>query len=191
VSAVGLFGGTFDPIHIGHLSVAQDVHAALGLDRVLFVPARVPPHRDEPYAPAEARLEMVRAAIEGDERFGVWAGELEREGPSWTVDTVAQLGMEQPEASLNLILGADQFGAFSRWRAPDEISKRCRLVVVGRSGTAAQEGSPWPHRSVEITRIDVSSSMIRARIAAGAPLRYLVPDPVIRIIERGAWYKSG
>lgn len=190
MTGIGVFGGTFDPIHLGHLTVAQDVHAALGLERVLFVPAGTPPHRAAPNVPPATRRSMVEAAIAGDPRFELWTGELERDGPSWTVDTLEALGAEYPGHRLHLILGADQFARFGTWRAPDRIAELATLVVVGRGGVAS-DATTWAHEVVDIVRIDVSSSMIRERIRRKEPIRYLVPAAVARIIESGDWYNNG
>lgn len=193
VTRLGVFGGAFDPVHNGHLAVAQDVVHALDLDRLLFVPTARPPHRKEgPFASGEARLEMVEAAIEGNEVFGVWTGEFDREGPSYTVDTLRELKGQFPGAELYLLLGADQFSNFSSWREPEEITRLCEVVVVGRDGedgNSAEHGHP--HQSVAVPRLEVSSSGIRRRVSEGRPIRYLVPHAVARIIDTQGWYKNG
>lgn len=193
---LGVFGGTFDPVHVGHLVAAQDVLESLSLDRVLFVPARRSPHRPaEPRAPSEARLRMVHSAIEGDERFGVTDLELRRESPSYTVDTLRHLSAEDPEASLVLIIGADQWSEFSRWREPGEIVRLAELAVMARSGERPTATSPGfglgvapSFVEVPVTRIDVSASLVRERAAAGRSTRYLVPEGVRRIIEADNLY---
>lgn len=128
---VGVFGGTFDPIHQGHLTVAQDVLEALSLDRVIFVPAGRPPHKSfEGITPAPLRLRMVRSAVEGDPRFDVSDLELRREGPSYTVDTLQALREQESDADLFLILGADQWAGFGGWRDPEGIAGLARIVVM-------------------------------------------------------------
>lgn len=191
---LGVFGGTFDPPHIGHLIVAQDAWQALGLDRLIFVPAAAPPHKEGVrITPAPIRLEMVRAAVAGDPRFEVSELELRRAGPSYTVDTLRELRREHPGAELHFLMGVDQFEGFPGWREPDEIARLARLVVLTRGGgrPGGGGGAPeYPHRLVEVTRIDLSATSIRARVAAGEPIRYLVPEGVTEIIGREGLYRG-
>ncbi len=197
---LGVFGGSFDPLHVGHLAVAQDVLEALDLDRVLFVPARRSPHKSEaPHASGEHRLRMVRDATRGDPRFEVSGMELRREEPSFTVDTLRELAKERPGARLFLILGADQWAGFGRWHQPREITRLAELVVMSREGdrpTAVDPGlengddGSLRAREVSVVRLDVSSTHLRRRIFEGRTVRYLVPDPVRRIIERENLYSQ-
>ncbi|MEX2569749.1 MAG: nicotinate (nicotinamide) nucleotide adenylyltransferase, partial [Gemmatimonadota bacterium] len=130
---LGVFGGTFDPPHHGHLIVAAEAYEALGLDLLLFVPAGDPPHKpDAAAATPDQRLRMVRAAVEGDPRFAADDREIRRGGPSYTVDTLRDLRREDPDAELVFLLGIDQFRAFGSWRAPEEIVKLARLAVLAR-----------------------------------------------------------
>jgi nicotinate-nucleotide adenylyltransferase len=193
VSRIGVFGGAFDPIHTGHLAVAQEVVHTLQLDRLLFVPTARPPHRKEgPFASGEARVAMVVAATAGEERFEVWTGEFDRTGPSFTVDTLRSLREEYPGSSLHLIVGADQFSRFHTWSEPEVITKLATLVVVGRSGDdGTRAGNGIVHQRCAVPRIEVSSSQIRERVREGSPIRYLVPDSVVRIIREQGWYKNG
>ncbi len=193
MTQIGVFGGAFDPIHTGHLAVAQDVVHQLKLDRLLFVPTARPPHRKEgPFAPGDARVAMVRAAIEGNDRFSVWTGEFEREGPSFTVDTLKTLKSEFDDADFFLIVGADQFSRFATWRQPEQITQMSTVVVVARDGyDGASASHGFRHRSVVVPRLEVSSSEIRKRVRDGQPIRYLVPDAVRRIITEQDWYKNG
>lgn len=132
---LGIFGGTFDPPHLGHLIVAQDAALALALDRVLFVPAGTPPHkRDRQLSPAAARLAMVEAATAGNDRFSVEPWELEQPGPSWTVETLRHLRKQYPAAELWLLLGADQWAEFPAWKGPEEILSMACVGVIGRTG---------------------------------------------------------
>ncbi len=135
---------------------------------------------------------MVEAAIRGHDAFEVWRGEFDRSGPSFTVDTLSTLRQEFPVAMLFLIVGADQFTQFSTWKDPDRIAALSEVVVVGRDG---DDGDGADHevsyRTVQVPRIEVSSSEIRERVREGRPIRYLVPDPVVRIIEEHDWYKNG
>ncbi|MHB1169170.1 MAG: nicotinate-nucleotide adenylyltransferase [Longimicrobiales bacterium] len=133
---LGIFGGTFDPPHLGHLIVAQDAALALALDRVLFVPAGTPPHkRDRQLSPAAARLAMVEAATAGNDRFDVEPWELEQTGPSYTLTTLRHLRQQHPEAELWLLIGADQWAEFATWRGPEEILSLACVGVIGRAGT--------------------------------------------------------
>ena len=197
---LGILGGTFDPPHVGHLTIAQDAWARLPLDRVLFVPAAVPPHKMGAVCTApDLRMEMVRAAIGGDDRFEASPIELERAGPSYTVDTLRELAKRQPAAELFLLLGADQFREMGTWRDPAEISRLARLVVIPRGGADAAPKDDDVRRvlpaearvtRLDATRMDVSSTEIRRRRAAGEPIRYLVPDDVLRVIERERLYED-
>ncbi len=188
-SRVGVFGGTFDPVHVGHLVVAQEVHDALNLDVVLWMPAALPPHRrEEAVTAGEIRYEMIRAAVGDDARFEVSRLELDRPGPSFTVDTLEALREREPAAELFLVLGADQVTRLRGWRRPERILELATVVAVGRNGTTATS-MDVPHEWVEIPRLDVSASSIRNRVAAGRPIRFLAPDPVCRIIEREALYQ--
>lgn len=189
-----LFGGTFDPPHLGHLVAAQDVVEALDLDALYFVPAAVPPHkRDEIFSPGRLRLEMLRASIGGDLRLAASDMELRREGPSFTVDTLRELRRRRPDAVLHFVLGVDQFAELHAWKEPEEVARLARLVVITREGDdpgSVEPGVDVSYDFVPVTRVDVSSTEIRQRVRAGRPIRYLVPDPVRRIIEREALYTS-
>jgi nicotinate-nucleotide adenylyltransferase len=192
---LGLFGGTFDPPHIGHRIVAQDVLAAAGLDRVLFIPAARPPHKQRPdMALPELRLAMLRAAIAGDDRFDADDLELHRTGPSYTVDTLGDYRNRFPDAALHLIVGADQFAELDTWHAAERVRSLARLCVMTREGDSA---TAHAHRvapddnvlDVPVTRIDLSSSMIRRRVHAGEPIRYLVPEAVEALIREHGLYR--
>jgi nicotinate-nucleotide adenylyltransferase len=192
---VGVFGGTFDPPHVGHVTVARDVADALGLDRVLWIPARTPPHKtDREISPGPVRREMTAAAAAADPRFEVSDVELEREGPSWTVDTLRLLRARDPRAALFLILGADQVRTLDTgWREPEEVLSLATLAVMDRAGASAVEVAPdvpGIERAVHVpvTRVDVSSSGIRARVRAGEDVAELLPPGVLEIILREALY---
>lgn len=195
---IGVFGGTFDPIHLGHLSAAREVGEALGLSRILLVPARHSPHKPgDPHAPAHLRLEMVRAAVEGDTLFQVSTVELDREGLSFTADTLEILSEANPGVPLFLILGADQWSAFGRWHRPGDISQMASIVLMARGGELPSgmnplfEGIPSPSFvEVAVTRLDISSSLVRERVAQGRSPRYLVPPAVGEIIAREKLYLS-
>lgn len=192
---VGLLGGTFDPLHLGHLVVAQDLADALDLDEVRFVVAARPPLKpDREPVPGELRAAMVEAALVGDPRFRVSRLELERGGTSYTVDTIRALREAEPGVEWFVAIGADQLARLSEWREPEELARLARLVVMGREGmeTDVTEvgGGKIACRSVDVTRIDLSSTKVRARVAAGKSVRYLVPEPVRRIIEERGLYRD-
>lgn len=182
---IGVFGGTFDPPHLGHLIAAGDAHGLLGLDRVIWIPSAVPPHKPHPRTSAELRLEMVRAAVDGDERFAVDDLELRRTGPSYTVHTLFALRREGVE--LVLLLGADALVDLPGWKDPDQIAELARLAVLAR-GPAGVPRSKFPAIPVQVTRVDISATEIRRRVRTGISIRNLVNDPVRRIVERERLY---
>lgn len=189
---LGVFGGTFDPPHLGHLIVAQDACTALALDGVLFVPAASPPHKlGRAHTPASLRLEMLQAATAGDARFRPCDIELRRHGPSYTVDTLRQLASEEPAAELVLLIGADQAREFATWRSPDDIARLAAVVALSREGQASSREPElaWL-RWLPVTRIDISATDIRRRVAAGEPIHYLVPAAVEAIIRREGLYRT-
>ncbi len=188
---LGIFGGTFDPPHLGHLVVAQDACSALGLDRVLFMVAAAPPHKHgRAFAPAPLRLEMLRAALAGDDRFLPSDLELRRTGRSYTVDTLRQLRADEPDAQLFLLIGADQAREFRTWREPDEIARLAAVVALSREGDPGANPAEPALRTLAVTRLDISATDIRRRVAAGEPIRYLVPEAVAAIIRREHLYRS-
>ena len=189
---IGVFGGTFDPPHVGHLIVAQDAHTALRLDRVLFVPARVPPHkRHRELSPPDTRLALVLAAIGDDARFDASDLELRRDGPSYSVDTLRELREQMPRAELFFLMGVDQFREFESWRQPERIAELARVVVLSRGGVETPAPPlPVEYETLAVTRVDVSATAVRERVAAGRPVRYLVADAVLEIIEREGLYRA-
>jgi nicotinate-nucleotide adenylyltransferase len=183
---IGVFGGTFDPIHNVHLKAA---HAALDqahLDRVLFVVSARPPHkRDDTVASPEDRLALVRAAIDGESRFEVSDIELHRDGPSYTHDTLAQIAEAHPSADLFLIIGDDSFAEFPTWRDPRAILAHAKLLVVPRPGKEPTAPA-WMDRKYQVlsfNETDVSSTEIRRRIAKGESVSTLLPVPVETLIQ--------
>lgn len=189
---IGIFGGTFDPPHLGHVRVAADVADRLRLDRVLWVPARRSPHKpDRKLTPDDVRLEMTSAAAAADTRFEVSDIELKRPAPSYTVDTLRTLRDRfGPDAELFLIIGVDQYEAFDAWHEPDAIRLLATLAVMDRGGAGADEATAGTRVvRVPVERVDVSSTEVRARAAAGASVRALVPEAVARIIEREGLYR--
>lgn len=191
---LGLLGGTFDPPHIGHLIAAQDALQVLSLERVLLVPAARPPHKgDRAITPAADRLAMLRLAAAADVRFEVDTRELNRSGPSYTVETVRELAAGGDE--LVLLLGTDQYAEFETWREPEEIRRLARIGVLRRAGEAVQQiaamqTSPGSLYDVPVTRVDISSTQIRAAVAEGRSIRYLVPDAVAEYIDAHGLYRT-
>jgi nicotinate-nucleotide adenylyltransferase len=185
---LGLFGGTFDPPHIGHLVVAQDVVERLVLDELLFIPAGSPPHKTgKIISPAPLRVEMVRALTSGSEVFRVSEVEVSREGPSYSVDTLRYFRDLHPDAEIFFILGADQAAAFDTWQSPGEVASLATLVVMAREGLEAPSGM---FTSVPVTRVDISATDIRDRVREGRTIQYLVPDSVRHIIENNRLYRA-
>ena len=194
---VGVYGGVFNPPHQGHLVAAQEAHAQLELDVVLWIPAGVAPHREVENDPgAEARFEMVELAISGDERFRASRMELEREGPSYTVDTLRELHEREPDDDLFLILGGDQALALPTWREPEEVLELAQLAVFERGSstrsavaiTVGKLRGVERLRFLEMPRIEVSSTLVRRRARTGKPIRYLVPDKVANFIGAQSLY---
>jgi len=195
---VGILGGTFNPPHLAHLVCAQEAHAQLGLDRVLLMPAGEPPHKTvAPGDPSPAqRCALCEAAVAGDERFAVSRIELERPGRSYTVDTLRLLHERAPDDELVFIVGGDMAASFPAWHAPEEILQLATLAVAERRGAvrAAIEQALAPLEGADrvtyfdMPRIDVSSSELRERVAAGRPIRYLVPDAVAEAIAAEGLY---
>ncbi len=195
---VGIFGGTFNPPHIGHLICAQEAHWQVELDKVVVMPLREAPHkRIEPDPGAEVRYELCRLAVEGDERFEVSRLEVEREGPSYSVDTLRELRERSPADELLLVLGGDEAESLPAWREPEEVLRLAELAVAERDvkrerireALAGLAGAERAH-FFSMPQIDVSSTLVRARVAVGRPIRYLVPPAVEDHIERTGLYRT-
>jgi nicotinate-nucleotide adenylyltransferase len=189
---LGIFGGSFDPPHVGHLIVADDAAAALDLDRLLFVPTGTHPlKRARIEAAGELRLEMVEAATADRELFDADAREIRRPGPSYTFDTIAELQAENPGAELVLLVGADILGELHRWHRVEELAQRARIGVMSRADAPlARTAVDVDLLRVEVTHVAISSSEVRERVRAGRPYRYLVPEAVYGIIEEHALYRN-
>jgi nicotinate-nucleotide adenylyltransferase len=197
VAELGILGGTFNPPHIGHLVMVQEALTQLGLDRVDLMPVARPPHKEALADPgADVRLELCRLATAGDERLGVSDLEIERGGASYTVDTLRALHDRDPEHALTFIVGGDMAYSLPSWREPEAILDLARLAVAEREDLRREDIAERlePLHSggrvvfFDMPRIDVSSSAIRGRVAAGRPIRYLVPDAVVEAIRDGRLY---
>lgn len=189
---VGIFGGTFDPPHLGHLAVARDVAAALALDQVIWMPAGIPPHKAATdVTAAEVRLAMVRAAVEGHEGFIVSDLEISRPGLSYTVDTLRELQGAGEDADYFLILGVDQYRSLDSWRLPGEIRRRARIAVMDRGGESMSQDEKSPEvLSVAVRRVDASSTDVRKRVRDGGDVSGLVPEGVASLIYSEGLYST-
>jgi nicotinate-nucleotide adenylyltransferase len=185
-----MLGGSFDPPHVGHLLAANDAFEALELDRLAFIPAAVQPLKAgrSTASPAQ-RLEMVRLLIGADRRFDVDAIETEREGVSFSVDTVAAYAEKYPSATLFFLVGADVVGSFESWRAPERISELATIVVVDRGDGAVRPAGRIPVRHVQTRRIDVSSTEIRTRIQARRSIHGFTTQAVADYIANAGLYR--
>jgi len=190
---IGILGGTFDPVHVGHLVAAVNVRYELDLDRVLLVVANEPWQKLEarPVTPAVDRLALVEAAVSSCPGVEASAIEIERGGPSYTADTVEELEARHPGADLFLVIGADVAGTLDTWERIDEMRGRLRLVVVNRPGAAVVDRGQlqgWDVSVVEIPDLEISSTDLRDRAATGRPLDFLVPTEAIRLLRERSLY---
>ena len=182
---IGILGGSFDPIHHGHLILARAAKEELGLDRVLLIPANKSPHKaDTKPATAEDRLKMAQLAIDSEEGFEVSDTELRRPAPSYTIDTLRELRTLHPRDEFVLLIGGDNAATFDTWREPDEIRRLAQIAVLDRAGHAV--AGDWP---IVRRLVDISSTDLRARVAAGRSIRYLTPDPVCDYIHSYRLYR--
>lgn len=197
---IGVFGGTFDPVHLGHIRMAEEVRDTLGLSQVLLIPAGIPVTRSQlKLTPAEHRLEMIRLAVADKPRLVVSAMEIERPGPSYTVDTLVELRRRHKEDELYLLLGWDSLLQIKQWRDPARIIEICYLVSIPRPGYPRPDmenlGDDIPGISkkviiLEKPRTDVSASDIRERVIHGKPIDHLVPEPVAEYITKHKLYRK-
>jgi nicotinate-nucleotide adenylyltransferase len=206
---IGILGGTFDPIHFGHLRTALDVMQGVGLEQIRFIPLHGAVHRDQPETPSSLRLLMVQAAIEDQPGFVADERELKRQGDSYSVDTLASLHEDFPGEIFCLLMGMDAFNGFASWRQPEKILSLSHLIVMQRPGEAVSQ-----HREITallaarqsrsaadlcaqtsgrilihpVTQLDISSTRIRSMMAAGESPRYLLPEPVMDLIKENRLY---
>ena len=189
---LGVFGGTFDPPHVGHVTLTRELRESGVVDEILWIPVAIPPHKPSgPRTSPELRMEMVRAAIDGRANQSASNIELLREGPSYTVDTLRALRSDHPDATPVLIMGSDQFAELAEWHKAEEVVQFADVCVLPRGGVELD--SVRPRLSVvwcaaDVASIDVSSSGIRKRVREGRPYRHLVPEAVAEIIEREDLY---
>jgi nicotinate-nucleotide adenylyltransferase len=216
---VGIFGGTFNPVHLGHLRAGEEVCEALGLEQLLFVPSGEPPHKTasacDPIAPGELRLAWVRAAIAGNPRFAVDALEIERGGASYSVETLRAIGARIAPDLPVFVLGLDAFAEVGTWREPEALFTLANFAVITRPGAPAPGGSDWlparlrgafepardgrsaRHRAagtwvrrLEIAALDISASDVRARLRGGRSVRYLLPEAVWEAVSNSRVYAA-
>jgi nicotinate-nucleotide adenylyltransferase len=190
---IGVFGGTFDPVHNAHLDIARTALAHGQLDRVLFVVAARPPHkRGGPYATAEDRFALVEAAVAGQARFEASRIELDREGPSYSVLTLQTIQDSHPSAELFLVIGQDSLVDLPEWYDAPDILERAQLLVLPRPGEwTVPETLDGTYTLLPFEKTGVSSTEVRARVAKGRPIDTLVPDPVAILIESRGMYRVG
>ncbi len=189
---VGFFGGTFNPPHMAHLVAAESVRDHLKLEKVIFVPTSIPPHKlNENIIPAQHRLEMLRLATADNPLFEVCEIELRREGPSYTIDTILELKKKFPDYSIHLILGIDLLIDFDTWREPDRILQECKVVAMNRPGfdlAMVDKDLLLRVEVVNVPSVDISSTSIRRRVMSGRSIKYLVPPAVERYIYSNSIY---
>jgi nicotinate-nucleotide adenylyltransferase len=202
---IGILGGTFDPVHYGHLRPALEVVEQLGLDEVRFLPNRLPPHRPQPWLDETTRKHLVQLAIADEPRFVLDERELNRDGPSYMVDTLADLRCDFPQATLCLLMGSDAFTGFTHWKEWQAILGLCHIIVMTRPGAElanlTTQPSPIPacishdvrslHNSPHglillqsVTALDISASQIRQCLHHGLSIRYLLPDSIIEYLDQ-------
>jgi nicotinate-nucleotide adenylyltransferase len=208
---IGILGGTFDPVHFGHLRPALEVREALALDEIRLIPCHIPPHRPQPHATAGQRVAMLEAAVRAHPAFRIDTRELQRDGPSYTFDTLASLREELGDAGLCLLVGMDAFGGLTTWHRWDELIGLCHLVVMTRPGADVPAGGELAgfirrHRVTEpaglrrqpaglllfqpVTALAISASRLRELLAAGLSPAFLMPEAVIEIINREGLYRG-
>jgi nicotinate-nucleotide adenylyltransferase len=182
---IGIYGGTFDPIHHGHLILAREARETLGLDKIIFVPTAVSPFKKAPHASVEMRLSMLRGAIEGEPGFVIDDSEVRRPPPSYTIDTVDEIQKREHDAEIYLLIGDDNVRDLPKWHRFGELEKAVRFVILERTRAGNKNDYPTLDR-----RIDISATEIRKRVASGQSIRYFVPRAVEEIIRREKLYQE-
>ncbi|WP_113927477.1 nicotinate-nucleotide adenylyltransferase [Bacillus sp. P14.5] len=190
VKRVGLLGGTFNPPHLGHLIIANEVLHQFGLDEVRFMPAGIPPHKQiKGDTSSEQRKEMVIRAIDNHTGFVLETIELEKEGPSYTYETIKLLVEREPQSEFHFIIGGDMIDYLPKWHMIEELSRLIQFVGVKRPGYETE--SPFNVIMADVPQIEISSTMIRDRIAAGKTVNYLIPEEVLDYIREEKLYGKG
>ncbi|MYL46645.1 nicotinate-nucleotide adenylyltransferase [Virgibacillus halodenitrificans] len=186
---VGILGGTFDPPHLGHMIIAQEVQLSLNLDEVWFIPSHTPPHKNTTKTNAEDRVNMVKLAVQGNAYFKVNTIEIDRFGKSYTFDTIKELNKEYPRCTFYFIIGADMVEYLPKWNRIDQLIKLVQFVGVKRPGFSLI--STYPVIEVEVPQIDISSTFIRNRIKNNQPFSYFTPEGVTNYIKEKRLYANG
>ena len=182
---IGIYGGTFDPIHHGHLILAREARELFGFEKVIFVPAAVSPFKSSPAATAQVRLSMLRAAIEGEPGFELDDCELRRPPPSYAIDTIAEIRNRKGDAQIYYLIGEDNLPTLQKWHRFNELRKAVQFIVLDRTGAPPDHPYPIVHR-----KVDISATEIRKRVASGQSIRYFVPQAVEEIIRREKIYQE-
>ena len=190
---VGIMGGTFDPLHMGHMLAAEAARDAYDLDEVWFMPSHIPPHKHEAGVSGEDRLAMVEEALRGNNHFRILDWEVVRGGVSYTIETVRRLQLEYPEVNFYFIIGADMVQYLPKWEEIEELVQRLTFIGVGRPGTKLDLGVLPKYITehvviADMPLIDISSTMLRQRAAEGKSIRYMVPEAVFNYVQRSGLY---
>jgi nicotinate-nucleotide adenylyltransferase len=186
---IGILGGTFNPVHLGHLILAEECREKLGLEKIIFMPAYLPPHKDPgEVAGAKERYYMLRSALKANPGFDLSDIEMKRKGRSYTIDTLRQLKREYPEDEIYFITGSDLLNYLEEWKDLDEIVGMVEFVVASRPGYPLEK-IPRHIRTLDIRSVDISAFEIRRRIREGKSFRYLVSEPVFNYISRKGLYR--
>ncbi|MCM8758497.1 MAG: nicotinate-nucleotide adenylyltransferase [Candidatus Omnitrophica bacterium] len=187
---IGIFGGCFDPVHLGHLIIAETARQQFDLNKIIFIPAGIPPHRPAPVAPAVHRLKMTEIAVQDNSFFETSDIEIKREGISYTYETMKILSSKD-SASFFIIIGWDSFVILPSWFNAHKLAEEFEFIVAPRSSNTQQiDNFPFEvrYKMLDIPRIDISSTLIRSRIKSGKSIRYLVPEKVLYYIEKERLY---
>jgi nicotinate-nucleotide adenylyltransferase len=188
---IGILGGTFNPVHIGHLILAEEAREKLGLDKIIFIPANLPPHKDNvDIAPPKARLRMLKLAIKGNKHFAVSNIEIKRDGRSYTIETVEALKKKLSNEELYFIIGSDLLNYFNEWKDLDKIMAMVKFIVATRPGYPLAN-IPAHINTLSIRAVDISGFSVRRCIKEGKSFRYLVPEAVFEYIKKTNLYRDG